>query len=144
MKSYIKVVLLLFFLISEVIHTLSLLSNFYFFVPPVIIFYICFQNPLPALLTYSPPNPIIFPLFLFNHQPVTFTLNLRLSQFQMSFLQSCWVTKQTLAPWSLWSLGGANFIDRLDYAYLCPHPGKRAPETLGRVTPPVCVCFAPS
>ena len=29
-------------------------------------------------------------------------------------------------------------------AYPCPRPGRRAPETPGRGTPPACVCFAPS
>lgn len=73
---------------------------------------------------------------------LSFTFKLRLSQFQMSWLQSCWVTRQTLAPLSLWSLGGANFTDPSACVYPCPRPGGKALETPGRVTPPVCVCFA--
>lgn len=56
--------------------------------------------------TISPPCACVaYPLF------PSFTLNLRLSQFQMSWLLSCWVTRQTSAPWSLWSLGDASFTD---------------------------------
>lgn len=72
----------------------------------------------------------------------SFAINHRLSQFQMSWLQSCWATKQTLALWSPWSHGDASFTDPLGYVYLCPRPGGRALETLGRATPPVSVCSA--
>lgn len=71
-------------------------------------------------------------------------LNLRLSRFQMNWLQNCWVTKQTLVPWSLLSRGGANFTGLSDCVFPCPLLGGRARGTLGKATPPVCACFAPS
>lgn len=116
---------------------LYLLSCYIFFLNLHFLF-ICF----PLL-----PN---LPFFLPYHQTCccvtpfvpSFTFNLRLSQFQMSWLQSCWVTRQTLAPWSLWSLGGASSTGQSASVYPCPRPGRRARETLGRATPPVCVCFA--
>lgn len=107
--------------------------------------------PLPALCVIKPVPPPTPPPH--THPPIPcvscptlhpLLFNLRLSQFPMSWLQSCWVTRQTLAPWSLWSLGGASSTDRSDCVYLCPRPGGRAPGTLGRVTPPVYVCSARS
>ena len=82
---------------------------------------------------------VAYPLSLSLHH---LRFDIRLSQFQMSWLQSCWVTRRTLAPWSLWSLGGASFTGPSACVYLCRRPGRRARETLGRATPPVCVCFA--
>ena len=95
-----------------------------------------------AIFSIIPSNPCpccVSPLSLSLHH---LRFDIRLSQFQMSWLQSCWVTRRTLAPWSLWSLGGASFTGPSACVYLCRRPGRRARETLGRATPPVCVCFA--
>lgn len=94
---------------------------------------------------------ICFPLFFFHNitpLPIlctpfpSFTSTLRLSQFQMSWLPSCWVTRQTLAPWWRWSLGDASSTDPSACAYPFPRPGRRAPVTLGRGTPLACACCA--
>ena len=111
-------------------------------------FYSVFQTSFFFTSMACPWISIFVPFFLPHHQTYThvmypsLTSNFRHSQFQMSWLQSCWVTRQTLVQWWLWSLGGASFTDPSACVYPCLHPGGIAPETLGRVTPPVYVCFA--
>lgn len=64
MKSYIKVVLPLFFLINEVIHTLSLLSNLlYFFVPPSSYYSYVFKIHFLPCWHIHPWTPTYFPYF---------------------------------------------------------------------------------
>lgn len=71
---------------------------------PIISFYnLHYLSPFSTIS--SPCACVAYPLF------PSFTLNLRLSQFQMSWLLSCWVTRQTSALWSPWSLGDASFTD---------------------------------
>ena len=111
--------------------------------PPIFSIYLLSCNPtFPSLFAIfsiipSNPCPCCVPPSLHHLR-----FDLRLSQFRMSWLQSCWATRQTLAPWSLWSLGGASFTGPSACVYLCRRPGRRARETPGRATPPVCVCFA--
>lgn len=70
--------------------------------------------------------------------------NLRLSRCPTSWWPSCWVTRQTSAQWSRWSLGVASSTDPSGCGFLCPPRGRRVPGTLGRATPPACGCSAPS
>lgn len=96
------------------------------------------------LLTSSSSNFPACILLLQSPLSLSFTFNLRLNQFQMSWWLSCWETRLTLVLWSLWSLDGVSSTGPSACVYHCPRPGRRVQETLGRETLPVCACFAQS